>query len=296
MVDESVIFEIQVEKKVLEQVFNENQHLKESYDKLIKNEDAIKELKEQITELKNNTKNLQEINKNLNDENTKLKTKIEELEQIQRRNEEEKKASELNETESKLLKLKLEQLENEKNKLTEEYKNEKKILEKRNSLEELHQLKKRLLKLEAENKKLDQDNLDLETELKNINRKLRLEEERNKSNDLAHAECKLLKLKLHTLENEKNYLISDFERERKIITKQSKPRVQKLEENLRLLRKWVEKETRERRPRDTDQVKSLKAQIASLENDKNDLIEGFELERKVFRKILKNNGCHDELA
>ncbi|EFA04952.1 uncharacterized protein LOC100141952 [Tribolium castaneum] len=238
MVDESVIFEIQVEKKVLEQVFHENKHLKDSYDKLIKNEDVIKSYKDEIKNLTNKTQTLQQTNQTLSEENAKLKTKIEEL------------------------------LKTDNTK----------------------QLKERLMKTQEENRKLDQDKLDLEFQVKNLTRKLRLEEEKEKSNDLAQVECKLLKLKLHAIENEKNYLISDFERERKIITKQNKPRVQKLEENLRHLRKWIEKESRERRPRDTDQVKALKAQIATLENDKIDLIEGFELERKVFRKILKDNG------
>ncbi|XP_044261264.1 golgin subfamily A member 6-like protein 22 [Tribolium madens] len=240
MMDESVIFEIQVEKKVLEQVFHENKHLKDSYDKLIKNEDNIKPLKDEIKNLNNKTKTLQEANQALSEENAKMKKQFEEFEQTKN--------------------------------------------------EEIKQLKERLRKREEENRNLDQDKLDLELQVKNLTRKVRLEEEKEKSNDLAQVECKLLKLKLHAIENEKNYLISDFERERKIITKQNKPRVQKLEENLRHLRKWIEKESRERRPRDTDQVKALKAQIATLENDKVDLIEGFELERKVFRKILKENG------
>ncbi|KAJ3650374.1 hypothetical protein Zmor_016477 [Zophobas morio] len=258
MDEETVVFEIQVDKKVFEQLFKENKHFKDSYERLVKSGSSLRALHDEIATLKLENKNSEQTIKNLESENSKLKN----LEPDFQSKKIEDRLSESSENVTNLA-------------------------------EELRKTKKLLLKAEAENRQLDKDNLNLELQVKNLSRKLRLEEERNKSNDLAHAECKLLKLKLQSVENEKKYLLEEFEKERKIISKQNKPRVAKLEENLKYLRRWIEKEARERRPHELEEVKSLKEQIHILENDKIDLIEGFELERKIFQKIVKANGNYD---
>lgn len=309
---ESVIFEIQVDQKVLEQVFKENQHLKQSYDKLISAQDAVLPYKSEIASLKNEIANLKDLAKKLSEENVDLKTTIQHLGTTIRINEEKEKSSSLAQNENRMLKMKLEKCENDKTNLIIKFEKEKKILEElfkdnttlrikeqvlNDTKTQLHQITedlkkslKSISKLETKNQELDKNNLNLEQKLKQVEKKLRLEEERNKCSELEHVESKLLKLKLQNTEYEKKYLTEEFQRERKVIMKQNQPRVAKLEENLKHLRKWIEKQAEERHPHDSEEVKMLKEKIHTLETAQTDLIEGFELERKVFQKIVKANG------
>lgn len=309
---DSVVFEIQVERPLLEEILNNNENFKDNYEKTVKLEMSLKTLTEENVKLKKHTIENQQTITDLKKQNLELKHKIEELEGLKKVEEQKDRVVDLNNTETRLLTLKLQSMEQEKRQIISDFQNERQVLEdlfhdqtqlnkkeaelqklkeKHHKLhKEMDKIKEKLRQTELLNDQLDKDKLVLEHQIEDCRKNLLIMEAKHRSNDLQAVEGKIIKLKLETLEKEKQRLMDDFEKEISISSQREKPRIARLEENLKLLKNWIEREAQNRKLfSETRNEKMLKEKVVVLEAEKKSLMEGFEMERKIFRRILKNN-------
>ncbi|XP_018565480.1 golgin subfamily A member 4 [Anoplophora glabripennis] len=223
-------------------------------------EDLLKEKLHQIRRLSEAKEKdnvfLSQENLNLQQEKTKLLEKLhlveEKLESI-----------EMDGTESKLLELKVQKLEEENKGLLDEFEMERKMFndllenhrvvrEKEEVIEQLEEIldkqRKEIINLkdhlETEkhrNVNLQEAKLRLEEELRKTIEKVRIMEEKDEAISMDKNECNLLEMKLQKLEAENKNLLETFEQERKIFNKAYHDHVQTetqlrdlIEENLQV--------------------------------------------------------------
>lgn len=267
-------------------------------------------------------------------DNQRLQQEIVDLARFKRIFEEKNKWKRLEGTESRLLKMKLKKLENDKQNLLENFENETKILEgliKDNSKlkhneNQIHELqmkldatkkeinivKDQLIQVKSHNKELNEIKLKYEWEINDLTERNRLLQEKYDAIEVEEIENKILQLKLESCENEKRYLQEEFDRERKFfadtphykeILRENREQIDKLEETVNILRheltftklllERAETESKdlyemkvklERQKIESNQTETVNDE--TWEKEKQALIEGFQMERNVFRRLI----------
>nr|CAH7715130.1 unnamed protein product [Callosobruchus chinensis] len=182
-------------------------------------------------------KGKEEQNVILAKENLKLQQDSESLNEKLRILEEKYEAIQVENTECKLLEMKVKQLEDEKEGLIQEFEMERKmfneLLENHKKLEEkeefisqledklctvseaLRMAQEDLMKEKAENIRIAEEKLVIEKEISKLEEKIRIFEEKEEALEVNKTECNILLMKLQKLEEEKEQLLESFETERK---------------------------------------------------------------------------------
>ncbi|XP_023014792.2 golgin subfamily A member Golgin-245 [Leptinotarsa decemlineata] len=175
---------------------------------------------------------------------------------------------EMESTESKLLEVKVQKLEEERNTMLKEFEMERKMFEELlenhkelqqkealisqleenilNSRLKLEELEMNLSEEKKENVHLAEDKLVLEKRIAKLEERVRIFEEREEALELDRSECGILELKLQKLENENQNLLETFELERLAFRKtgeesiRNSHRVSELQEENSKLKELVE--------------------------------------------------------
>ncbi|KAJ8982575.1 hypothetical protein NQ317_005046 [Molorchus minor] len=220
-------------RNTIESLEKEKSSLESSQEK---NQSHITTLQEELKEIEEIARHKEKENVYLSQENLNLQQELTETSQKLRIFEEKYEAIQLESSESKMLELKLQKLEGEKQELLEEFESERKIfngmLEDNKELREKEQLIIELrqdldnirhemghlnenLRLEREkNVMLYDKKHHLELEVDTLQEKVRIFEEKTEAQEMDSPECGLLKLQVQNLEKENKMLQESFEHER----------------------------------------------------------------------------------
>ncbi|KAF7269496.1 hypothetical protein GWI33_017491 [Rhynchophorus ferrugineus] len=175
--------------------------------------------------------------------------------------------------------------------------------------EKVLRLKGYLKSKEAEIVKLHKTKLDAEQEIFKLNECIKILREQEETIEIDKTECNLLQIKVQQLENEKENLIESFEKERDVFNQTFHQKniefdlhkeeimndnVSLAKENVELKHSYDEiiqkvrlMEEREQVVElDTSECNLLKVKLDQLEKEKQDILQGFEMEREMFNKIL----------
>ncbi|KAJ8916653.1 hypothetical protein NQ315_000298 [Exocentrus adspersus] len=325
-------------------------------EKITRLEAHISTLQDELSALKTISEKKEKDNVFLSKENLSLQQELSLVTGKLRVLEEKDEAIHLDTSESKLLELKLQKLEEEKQALLNEFEAERRMFnnllenhqdlkEKEAQVEELknlledtrHEATHLTANLEEERRKnvmlFDKKN-NLEQEVTKLQEKLRIFEEKDEALSLEKSECRLLELKLQKLEEENKKLLQSFELERESFTNELDDLKQDLsnfqdqsltqneevlkeklhdirrlseakeadniylsQENLKLQQEREElleklklvREKLENIQMEATESKLLELKVQKLEEEKKALLDEFEMERKMFNKLLENH-------
>ncbi|XP_066144800.1 putative leucine-rich repeat-containing protein DDB_G0290503 isoform X1 [Euwallacea fornicatus] len=242
---ESTHLELIEESSLLKSVVNNmERHISETanednkgYEKKIEHlEVNMKTLQDELGKLRKISNEKEKQNVHLAKENLKLQTSHDDLVQKFRLMEEKEEAAELEITETNLLEMKVQALEEEKKTLLDSFELERKlfnkVLEEHNDIkvkeitiadmeQTIQTLEQKVIELKGYLKQkdslivdLNKMKLDLEENLAKAREQLRIQEEREVAVELDKTECNLLQIKVQQMENEKDRLLKSFEQER----------------------------------------------------------------------------------